>query len=76
MADRYNKDVENIHHKNYWKDIERLVNDKILRETVLDKKDAFKILNELEVVKSNNNPISFIQLDNFDKLRSLACRVA
>ena len=47
-------------HKNYWKDIERLVNDKMLRETVLEKKDEFKIMNELEVVKSNNNPISFI----------------
>lgn len=71
MARRFNKDVKDHQHKNYWNQLEMLVDSRKLRETTLEKKEEYDLIVQVQDKTLNNMPLKFIQPENYNIIRKL-----
>lgn len=61
MANRFNKDVGKLQAKNYWQQMDIFVKNSKLRTRVLDMKDEYTDLENLESLQKNNLPFYYIR---------------
>lgn len=72
MANRFNKDVGKLQAKNYWQQMDELVKDAKRRTRVLDMKDEYRDLEDLEPLQKNNLPFYYIRPSDIQKLKKLS----